>query len=127
MYIKYVEKVVLIVEDDDISRKILMHSIQRLGYNVIGAMTGREALTKAMEELPSVVFMDLNLPDISGVETTRRLREIRTMQNVPIIAITASNSAEDQEAAYRAGCDDYITKPADPKRLEELVDKVFAH
>jgi two-component system sensor histidine kinase/response regulator len=109
---------VLVVDDNVINRRVAHHQLARLGYRVIEAENGREALTRAAAASPSVILMDIEMPIMDGYEATRRLRDAeRGGGRVPVIALTAHAMAGYRERVMRAGMDDYLTKPL---RREEL-------
>jgi two-component system, sensor histidine kinase and response regulator len=109
---------VLVVDDNVINRRVAHHQLARLGYRVIEAENGREALTRAAAASPSVILMDIEMPVMDGYEATRRLRDAeRGDRRVPVIALTAHAIAGYRERVMRAGMDDYLTKPL---RRDEL-------
>jgi two-component system, sensor histidine kinase and response regulator len=109
---------VLVVDDNVINRRVAHHQLKRLGYRVIEAENGREALTRAASASPSVILMDIEMPVMDGYEATRRLRDAeRGAGRVPVIALTAHAIAGYRERVMRAGMDDYLTKPL---RRDEL-------
>ena len=99
---------VLVVEDDSQVMRFLRASLGGHGYRVIEAATGNDALREAATRLPEVVLLDLGLPDLDGVEVTRRLRE---WSPVPVIVLSARGQERDKIEALDAGADDYLTKP----------------
>jgi len=108
---------VLIVDDNVINRRVAHHQLARLGYRVIEAENGREALTRAAASTPAAILMDIEMPVMDGYEATRRLRDSERGVRVPVIALTAHAIAGYRERVIRAGMDDYLTKPL---RREEL-------
>lgn len=99
---------VLVVEDDSQLMRFLRASLGSQGYRVIEAATGNDALREAATRVPEVVLLDLGLPDLDGVEVTRRLRE---WSAVPVIVLSARGQERDKIDALDAGADDYLTKP----------------
>jgi CheY-like chemotaxis protein len=108
---------VLVVDDNVINRRVAHHQLARLGYRVIEAENGREALTRAATSAPAAILMDIEMPVMDGYEATRRLRDSERGVRVPVIALTAHAIAGYRERVIRAGMDDYLTKPL---RREEL-------
>jgi two-component system sensor histidine kinase/response regulator len=109
---------VLVVDDNVINRRVAHHQLARLGYRVIEAENGRDALTRAAAAAPDAILMDIEMPVMDGYEATRRLRDAeRGTSRVPVIALTAHAIAGYRERVMRAGMDDYLTKPL---RREEL-------
>ena len=102
---------ILLIEDNEQNRDALSRRLQRHGYDVIMAVDGLQGVAMAQSELPALILMDLNLPDIDGWEATRILKGTPETQAIPVVALTAHAMAGDQERALQAGCDDYHTKP----------------
>ena len=115
---------ILLVEDNEMNRDMLSRRLQKRGFEVLMAENGAEALTLASSANPDLVLMDVGLPDIDGWTVTRRLREDASTAGIPIIALTAHALASDRERAFRAGCDDYETKPVE---LPNLIAKIEEH
>ncbi|WP_081136232.1 ATP-binding protein [Halomonas sp. BC2] len=102
----------LLVEDNAVNRKVAVGLLSRLGCEVVCAENGREALNMVTRQSVHLVFMDIQLPDMSGIEVTRRLRQqAGWCQQVPIIAMTAGGADDDRQRCLAAGMNDYITKP----------------
>ncbi len=118
---------ILLVEDNEMNRDMLMRRLQRRGYDVGTAVDGEEAVTMALSERPDLILMDLSLPLIDGWEATRRIKGTPETAGIPVIAITAHAMTGDREKALEAGCDDYDMKPIEFQRLlgkiEALLDK----
>jgi len=108
---------ILIVEDNQENRDALSRRLERRGYSVIIAVDGRAGFTMAQEELPDMILMDLNLPDVDGWEATRMIKANSQTAAIPIIALTAHAIAGDEQRALQAGCNDYHSKPVEFARL----------
>jgi CheY-like chemotaxis protein len=108
---------ILLVEDNEMNREMLSRRLVRRGFDVVFALTGREAIEKAQSELPDLILMDLSLPDVDGWEATRRIKAQEATAKIPVIALTAHAMAGDRERAIEAGADDYDTKPIELTRL----------
>jgi CheY-like chemotaxis protein len=117
--------IVLLVEDDEMSRDVLGRRLAKLGYTVITAVNGRDALTAARAEAPSVILMDVCMPDMDGIQATKQLRADIKTAGIPIIALTALNTAADVRRAIEAGCDSYETKPVNLTRLNLKIRKLI--
>jgi len=104
---------VLLVEDNELNRDMLVRRLKRAGLEVITAGDGQEALDLMVSSRPAVVLMDMNLPVLDGWSACRRAREDERIRDIPIIALTAHALDEDRRSALAAGCDDYATKPVD--------------
>jgi two-component system KDP operon response regulator KdpE len=99
---------ILVVDDEPQIRRLLRTSLAAHGYEVLEAVGGTEALTRAAADAPDIVILDLGLPDLDGVEVIRRLRE---WSEVPIVVLSARSREADKVGALDAGADDYVDKP----------------
>lgn len=117
-------ELVLIVEDDERSRRLLRDVLQHDGYRTLDAATAVDALVQAREGLPSLVIMDIQLPDGDGVATLGELRRDPKTSSIPAIAVTAFAMKSDEERFLAAGFDGYITKPIDLAALRALVKRL---
>ncbi len=91
--------------------KLFRDLLETGGHNVIGAKDGMEALKLARQQHPNLIIMDMKLPDVSGRDVTKWIKEDETLKSIPIVAVSASAMKEDKEQMFEAGCDAYITKP----------------
>jgi two-component system cell cycle response regulator DivK len=101
---------ILIVEDNPISLTLLKQLLKAHGYEVLGTPEGLQALDLAREEQPDLILMDIRLPDISGFEVTRLLKQDQRTKTIPIVAVTALTSPEYEKKGLESGCDAYIPK-----------------
>ncbi|HAS53025.1 MAG TPA: response regulator [Nitrospiraceae bacterium] len=118
-------KKVLIVEDNKDNLRLITYALQRAGYEVVPAETGEDGVLAAGQETPDFIIMDINLPGMDGIETTRRIREMQSTAEVPIIAITSYAMAGDRERILDAGCDGYLEKPIDPIRIVAQIEQML--
>ena len=116
---------ILLIEDNEQNRDALARRLQRHGYDVIMAVDGQQGIAMAQSEIPDLILMDLNLPDVDGWEATRIIKETPETQAIPIMAMTAHAIAGDQERALQAGCDDYHAKPVEFLRLLEQIEALL--
>jgi two-component system, cell cycle response regulator DivK len=116
-------KRILVVEDDTDNRRIVAKALSVEGYEVIEAADGIQGLARAQAEHPDLILMDLALPIMDGWEATRRLKSDPTTRSIPVVALTAVAMRGDEEQARAAGCDDYVTKPARPGTIRQIVKK----
>lgn len=116
-------KKVLVVEDDTDNRHIVAKVLSVAGYEIVEAADGIEALSLAHSTQPDLILMDLALPRLDGWEATRQLKSDPATRTIPVVALTAVAMRGDEEEARAAGCDDYITKPARPAIIREVVRK----
>jgi two-component system, cell cycle response regulator DivK len=107
-------KRVLVIEDNRDNMRLITYALRRSGYEVISAESGEEGIELAVSEKPYLILVDINLPGIDGLETTRRIRESAADSCVPIIAITSHAMFGDRDRILQAGCSAYFEKPIDP-------------
>jgi len=118
--------VILVVEDDELHRKMLSKVLGVLGYAVLVATGGESAVELARQKLPDLILMDINMPGMDGLVATRLIKKNPLSAGIPIIALTAQAMAGDQEKALAAGCDDYLAKPALIKALGDKLGEWLA-
>ena len=122
------ERIILLVEDNEVNRDMLVRRLQRAGYKVATAGDGEAALTAMREQHPAVVLMDMNLPVKDGWTACREAQQDSSIAGIPIIALTAHAMEEDKHRALEAGCSDYATKPVDfPDLLTKIAAQLDAH
>lgn len=114
---------ILLVEDNEMNRDMLSRRLVRRGYEVQIAEDGDTGVRMALDTPPDLILMDVSLPDIDGLEATRRLKTIPRTSRIPIIVLTAHAMMGDKQQALAAGADDYDTKPVE---FERLVGKIIA-
>ncbi|SRR5579884_2291610 len=112
---------ILLVEDNDFNRDMLSRRLKRRGYEIVDAVDGEQAVRLAVEILPDLILMDINLPGMDGWEATRRIKAHPPTASIPIIALTAHAMTGDRERTIGAGCDEYETKPVN---FEGLISKM---
>jgi two-component system cell cycle response regulator DivK len=120
---------ILYVEDNDQNYRLVMRMLMRenKAYNIMRAENGTQGLELIKAEKPDIVLMDINLPDIDGMEVTRRVREDSAFDAMPIIALTANAMVGDAERIMGAGCDEYLNKPVDRKQLSATIKNYLEH
>lgn len=112
---------VLIVDDNPTNLKLVAYLMKANGYTVDTALDAETALDSIRVNHPDVILMDIQLPGIDGLELTRRLKADPGTRDIVIVAVTAYAMKGDQAKALAAGCDDYITKPIDTRKLPETI------
>ena len=117
---------VLLVEDTEDNRSMMRRLLEMSGYHVTEATNGVEAVRVAEEEMPDVILMDLSLPIVDGLAATRRIRQLQELKDVPIIAVSAHDTADFHAEALASGCDAYITKPIDFGEVEDLMTSLIS-
>jgi CheY-like chemotaxis protein len=120
------DAVVLLVEDTEDNRFMMRRLLEMVGYRVVEARNGQEAVRLAETERPAVILMDLSLPVIDGLAATRLIRKIPETEKTPIIAVSAHDTADFQQEALSAGCDGYVTKPIDFVSLEAMIARLLS-
>ena len=116
---------VLIVEDNPQSMRLLEILLRTKDYILLEATDGEEALDIATRERPDLILMDIQLPKMSGLEVTRRLKQMPAFSHIPIIALTAYAMKGDKEKFINAGCDAYLSKPINTHELPLLIAQVL--
>ena len=120
------DKVVLAVEDNAINMKLCYELLNMHGYTVLQATDGMEGLRLAHEHRPDLILMDMQLPEISGLEVTKQLKEDETLRSIPVIAVTALAMKGDEQKYRDAGCDAYIAKPISIANLLQTVEQFLS-
>ena len=117
---------VLLVEDTEDNRFMMRRLLEMVGYTVVEARNGQEAVRLAEDETPELILMDLSLPIIDGLAATRLIRQIPSAETTPIIAVSAHDTVDFEQEAFAAGCNGYVTKPIDFASLETLIAEVLS-
>src|SRR5215216_6470082 len=115
---------VLIVDDNSDTRVVVRLMLERWGCRVLEACDGRQAFEITVEQRPDLVLMDLSMPVVDGYDAIRSIRGREEFSHLPIIAVIAFDRADSRDGAAAAGCDYYLSKPIDFRRLEVLVEKL---
>lgn len=116
-------KKVLVVEDNKDNFYLVQFQLAESGYEVIWAQDGEEGVKLAVKEKPDLIIMDIQLPGIDGLETTRMIRDSEADDVIPIIAVTSFAMPGDREKAMAAGCTGYIEKPINPDTFITEIEK----
>ena len=117
------QKTILHVEDNEFNRQIVRDLLARTSYRLVEANDGEAGVAMALQELPDLVLMDIQLPKISGLEATRRLRADPRTAHIPIITITSYALSGDDQKAIDAGASSYLAKPYSPRELLQTIRK----
>lgn len=112
---------VLVVEDNDLNMKLFCDLLEAHGYATIRAREGRVVLDLVREHKPDLIMMDVQLPDMSGLEVTRMLKDDPALNQIPVVAVTAFAMKGDEERIRAGGCEAYIAKPISVARFLEVV------
>lgn len=116
-------KRVLIIEDNEDNLYMIKFILEQNDISVIYAWNGSEGHEKTLAEKPDLILMDIQLPDINGLEVTRRIRQSEIGNTIPIIAVSSYAMTGDKQRAIDAGCSDYIEKPIDPETIMDSINK----
>jgi len=116
---------ILIIDDEEDIRNILLYNLQKEGYKVYLAATGREGIELAALHLPDLVVLDVMMPEMDGIEVCQTLRENPKTKDVSICFLTARNEDYSQIAGLEAGADDYVSKPVKPKVLASRIKAIL--
>lgn len=117
---------VLIVEDNELNMKLFNDLLSAHGYDTLQTNDGNEALVLARRHRPDLILMDIQLPEISGLEVTRLLKEDKDLQQIPVIAVTAFAMKGDRERIRNGGCEDYISKPISIAAFLQTVERFLS-
>lgn len=112
---------ILYVEDNALNMRLVRKIVTSLGYDMIEAPNGTLGMMLASTEMPALILVDINLPDMDGLEVTRRLKADARTAHIPIVALTANAMHGDRERCYAAGCDGYIAKPVGRQELRQVL------
>ena len=116
-------KTVLIVEDNELNMKLFHDLLEAHGYNILQTRDGMEALKIARDKRPDLILMDIQLPEVSGLEVTKWIKEDDRLKAIPVIAVTAFAMKGDEEKIREGGCEAYIAKPITVQNFLETVQK----
>jgi len=117
---------IMVVEDYDDTRMLLKQGLEMLGYSVLEASNGQEAVDIADRERPDLILMDLDLPILDGIAATQQIRQQQHMDSVPIVAVTAYPLSYSRVKAFAKGCNEYMPKPIDMSELARVVNRYLS-
>jgi len=117
---------IMVVEDYDDTRMLLKQGLEMLGYSVLEASNGQEAVHIADREHPDLILMDLDLPILDGIAATQQIRQQEHMESVPIVAVTAYPLSYSRVKAFAKGCNEYMPKPIDMSELARVVNRYLS-
>ena len=115
------KKTVLIVEDNDLNLRLAADLLKMAQFHVLEAVDAEHGLQVALEELPDLILMDIQLPKMDGLTATRIIKKDPALRQIPVVAVTGYAMVGDEEVARRAGCCGYITKPIDTRSFAATV------
>jgi two-component system cell cycle response regulator DivK len=118
-------KKVLIVEDNELNMKLFHDLLEAQGYETLQTREGLQALSIAREHRPDLILMDIQLPEISGLEVTKWLKEDDELKSIPVVAVTAFAMKGDEERIREGGCEAYISKPISVSHFLETIRRLL--
>jgi len=116
---------ILLVEDNEDNREMLLRRLERRGYQVVIAIDGEQGVAMAVSEAPDLILMDMGLPVLDGWQATSQIKQIPQTRRIPIIGLSANAMTADRAKGLAAGCDDYDTKPVDIARLIGKIEVIL--
>ncbi|HTJ05866.1 MAG TPA: response regulator [Caldimonas sp.] len=119
-------KTILIVEDNEKNMKLVRDILRHHKFETVEAVTGEDGVRLAIGRNPDLVLMDIQLPDIDGIEALRRIRLERALDAIPVIAVSASVMPDDQQKIVASGFDAFVTKPINLKQFLATVQRLLA-
>lgn len=117
------KKKVLIVEDNELNMKLFHDLLEAHDIDTVQTRNGKDVLTLARDNHPDLILMDIQLPEISGLDVTKMLKEEEDLKEIPVIAVTAFAMKGDEEKIRAGGCEDYISKPISVVQFIEIIQK----
>lgn len=118
---------ILCVEDNPQNMRLIRKMLKSGGYDMLEAPDGVNGLKLAEQQRPDLILMDINLPDIDGIQVTQRIKANPQLAHIPIIALTANAMHGDREAFIEAGCDGYLAKPISRRELCSTIEEYLRH
>ena len=116
---------VLVFDDDKLSMRLMRSILERGNYNVLEALSAKEGLEIVKNSHPDIILMDVHIPDLDGIETTKIIKSDPELKEIPIIALSGAVMQEDEEQAIEAGCVGYMSKPIDVHSLIDTMEKLL--
>jgi CheY-like chemotaxis protein len=112
---------ILVVDDFDDTRLLLRTWLERKGYRVVEAENGIEAVRQAENACPDLIIMDVEMPELDGLEATRQIRSVAELKDIPVVAVSAYGAEQFRSEALAAGCNEYVSTPFEPDDLEQVI------
>ena len=114
-------RTILVVDDFEDTRLLLRTWLERRGFRVVEAENGLQAINQAETEVPDLIIMDMQMPQLDGLSATRRIRGLKALDSIPIVAVSAYGADQFRQQALEAGCDEYVSTPFEPSTLEGII------
>jgi two-component system cell cycle response regulator DivK len=115
------KRTILVVDDFDDTRLLLKTWLERKGFNIVEAANGNQAVAAVLEVRPDLIIMDIEMPEMDGLAATRKIRTIKELDNIPIVAVSAYGAQRFRAEALAAGCSEYVSTPFEPDNLERVI------
>ena len=115
---------VLVVDDDPLTQRVLQHYLERVGYQVIGAIHGREAIKLARQELPQLIILDVMMPEIDGWTVLRQLKKTEATKEIPVILLSGNVDLMAREESLHSGAAQLLVKPISPDQLMTVIRRL---
>jgi CheY-like chemotaxis protein len=119
------QRTILIVDDFDDTRLLLRTWLEKKGYRVLEAGNGNEAVAEAESSVPDLIIMDVEMPELDGLAATRKIRSLKKLEGLPIVAVSAYGADQFRADALSAGCNEYVSTPFEPDELENLIHSLI--
>lgn len=116
---------VLIADDEEDIKIILSMYLENMGYDIVTAYDGLDALETIKERKPDIILMDIMMPTLDGIEVVRQIKAIDSLKDIPVIMLTAAAHSSMVEKAMAAGAEDYIAKPFEPEKVHEVIQHIL--
>jgi two-component system cell cycle response regulator DivK len=116
-------KTVLIVEDNELNMKLFNDLVETRGHRIVQTRSGIEAVDLARKHRPDLILMDIQLPEVSGLEVTQWLKDDEELKSIPVVAVTAFAMKGDEEKIRQGGCEAYLSKPISVAKFFETIDR----
>ena len=117
-----IKRTILVVDDFADTRLLLKTWLEKKGFNVVEAANGNQAVAEAQKIRPDLIIMDIEMPELDGLAATRKIRSMKELDCVPILAVSAYGAQQFRADALAAGCSDYVSTPFEPDKLEKVID-----
>jgi two-component system cell cycle response regulator DivK len=121
-----VGKTVLIVEDNELNMKLFHDLLEAHGYHILQTRDGMEALQIARDHKPDLILMDIQLPEVSGLQVTKWIKQDNMLKHIPVVAVTAFAMKGDEEKIREGGCEAYLAKPISVLAFLQTVERFLA-
>ncbi|MGI8897234.1 MAG: response regulator [Pyrinomonadaceae bacterium] len=116
-----VTRTILVVDDFDDTRLLLKTWLEKKGFNVVEAGNGKQAVEVAQEVRPDLIIMDIEMPELDGLAATRKIRSMKELNSIPVLAVSAYGAQQFRADALAAGCSEYVATPFEPDDLEKVI------